>query len=170
MRSGRGYGAKSGKTASADFRLLGRKRAGSSLGPSRHHAQSACTRAIRQSSGGRLRLRSPALSRAWCGLGRSSPPTGRKLGRSPWRRLTSGPLSSLRMRCAPMQRNSSIITTSGLQALQLAAALEWCEDIPQGRVFLAADQKLREGMGSADLTGAGSRIRVFLGSRKKISP
>jgi hypothetical protein len=69
-----------------------------------------------------------------------------------------------------MQRNSSIITTSGLQALQLAAALEWCEDIPQGRVFLAADQKLREGMGSADLTGAGSRIRVFLGSRKKISP
>ncbi|MHB8215214.1 MAG: PIN domain-containing protein [Candidatus Sulfotelmatobacter sp.] len=29
-------------------------------------------------------------------------------------------------------------------ALQLAAALEWCEDVPQGRVFLAADEKLRE--------------------------
>ena len=29
-------------------------------------------------------------------------------------------------------------------ALQLAAALEWCENIPQGRVFLAGDQKLRE--------------------------
>jgi len=29
-------------------------------------------------------------------------------------------------------------------ALQLAAALVWCEDVPQGRVFLAADQKLRE--------------------------
>ena len=29
-------------------------------------------------------------------------------------------------------------------ALQLAAALEWCEDAPQGRVFLTADQKLRE--------------------------
>jgi predicted nucleic acid-binding protein len=29
-------------------------------------------------------------------------------------------------------------------ALQLAAALEWCEGIPQDRVFLAADQKLRE--------------------------
>ena len=29
-------------------------------------------------------------------------------------------------------------------ALQLAAALEWCENIPQGRVFLAADQRLRE--------------------------
>jgi predicted nucleic acid-binding protein len=28
-------------------------------------------------------------------------------------------------------------------ALQLAAALEWCEDIPQGNVFLAADQGLR---------------------------
>jgi predicted nucleic acid-binding protein len=28
-------------------------------------------------------------------------------------------------------------------ALQLAAALEWCEDVPQGRVFLAAGEKLR---------------------------
>ena len=28
--------------------------------------------------------------------------------------------------------------------LQLAAALEWCEDAPQGRVFLTADRKLRE--------------------------
>ena len=29
-------------------------------------------------------------------------------------------------------------------ALQLAAALAWCEDLPQGRVFLTADQKLQE--------------------------
>jgi len=29
-------------------------------------------------------------------------------------------------------------------ALQLAAALGWCEDVPQGRVFLTADEKLRE--------------------------
>ncbi len=29
-------------------------------------------------------------------------------------------------------------------SLQLAAALSWCEDVPQGRVFLTADQKLRE--------------------------
>ncbi len=29
-------------------------------------------------------------------------------------------------------------------ALQLAAALAWCEDVPQGRVFLTADQRLRE--------------------------
>lgn len=29
-------------------------------------------------------------------------------------------------------------------ALQLAAALEWCEDVPQGQVFLTADHKLRE--------------------------
>jgi predicted nucleic acid-binding protein len=28
-------------------------------------------------------------------------------------------------------------------ALQLAAALQWCEDLPAGRVFLAADQRLR---------------------------
>jgi predicted nucleic acid-binding protein len=27
-------------------------------------------------------------------------------------------------------------------AFQLAAALEWCEDAPQGRVFLTADDKL----------------------------
>ena len=29
-------------------------------------------------------------------------------------------------------------------SFQLAAALEWCEHAPQGRVFLAADQKLRD--------------------------
>lgn len=29
-------------------------------------------------------------------------------------------------------------------ALQLAAALEWCQDVPQGRVLLTADQKLRD--------------------------
>jgi predicted nucleic acid-binding protein len=27
-------------------------------------------------------------------------------------------------------------------AFQLAAALEWCEDVPKGRIFLSADQKL----------------------------
>jgi len=35
-------------------------------------------------------------------------------------------------------------------SVQLAAALAWCEDAPQGRVFLAVDQKLRE---AARLTG-----------------
>jgi uncharacterized protein len=29
-------------------------------------------------------------------------------------------------------------------SFQLAAALEWCEHAPQGRVFLTTDQKLRE--------------------------
>jgi predicted nucleic acid-binding protein len=29
-------------------------------------------------------------------------------------------------------------------ALQLAAALVWCENVPQGRVFLTTDQKLQE--------------------------
>jgi predicted nucleic acid-binding protein len=29
-------------------------------------------------------------------------------------------------------------------AFQLAAALEWCEYTPQGRIFLTADQKLRD--------------------------
>jgi predicted nucleic acid-binding protein len=35
-------------------------------------------------------------------------------------------------------------------SLQLAAALEWCEDVPQGRVFLTADERLRQ---SALLSG-----------------
>jgi predicted nucleic acid-binding protein len=29
-------------------------------------------------------------------------------------------------------------------SFQLAAALEWCEDAPQGRIFLTTDQKLRQ--------------------------
>jgi predicted nucleic acid-binding protein len=29
-------------------------------------------------------------------------------------------------------------------SFQLAAALEWCEDAPQGRAFLTTDQKLRD--------------------------
>jgi len=29
-------------------------------------------------------------------------------------------------------------------SLQLAAALVWCEDVPQGRAFFTADQKLGE--------------------------
>jgi len=35
-------------------------------------------------------------------------------------------------------------------SFQLAAALEWCEDSPQGRIFLTIDQKLRE---AAQLSG-----------------
>jgi predicted nucleic acid-binding protein len=35
-------------------------------------------------------------------------------------------------------------------ALQLAAALVWCEDVPQDRVFLTTDQKLQE---AATLSG-----------------
>lgn len=33
---------------------------------------------------------------------------------------------------------------SAADALQLAAALEWCEGQPTGRVFLTFDQRLRE--------------------------
>jgi len=29
-------------------------------------------------------------------------------------------------------------------AVQLAAALDWCDKVPRGEIFLAADQKLRE--------------------------
>ena len=37
-------------------------------------------------------------------------------------------------------------------ALQLAAALEWCEDKPNGEVFLSFDQRLREAAGLAGFT------------------
>lgn len=33
---------------------------------------------------------------------------------------------------------------SAADAFQLAAALEWCEDAPQGHAFLSADRKLRD--------------------------
>ena len=37
-------------------------------------------------------------------------------------------------------------------ALQLAAALEWCEGKPRGNVFLTFDRRLREAAGSAGFT------------------
>jgi predicted nucleic acid-binding protein len=44
-------------------------------------------------------------------------------------------------------RSIQIVERYDLRAadsLQLAAALEWCEDAPQGRLFLTTDQKLRD--------------------------
>jgi predicted nucleic acid-binding protein len=40
-------------------------------------------------------------------------------------------------------------------ALQLAAALDWCEEAPQGQVFLTADQRLRE---AAVLSGFDGKV------------
>ncbi len=40
-------------------------------------------------------------------------------------------------------------------AMQLAAALEWCDKVPRGEVFLTADQKLRE---AAVLSGFDGRV------------
>jgi predicted nucleic acid-binding protein len=41
---------------------------------------------------------------------------------------------------------------SAADALQLAAALEWCEGKPQGNVFLTFDRRLREAAGLAGFT------------------
>jgi predicted nucleic acid-binding protein len=41
---------------------------------------------------------------------------------------------------------------SAADALQLAAALAWCEGKPQGNVFLTFDQRLREAAGLAGFT------------------
>jgi|ERR1022692_3899402 predicted nucleic acid-binding protein len=40
-------------------------------------------------------------------------------------------------------------------AMQLAAALEWCESIPEDRVFLTSDHKLRE---AATLSGFDGKV------------
>ena len=43
-------------------------------------------------------------------------------------------------------RASQLVDSHHLRAadaLQLAAALRWCEDVPQGEVFLTADERLR---------------------------
>lgn len=45
------------------------------------------------------------------------------------------------------EKSMQIVDRYDLRAadsFQLAAALEWCEDAPHGRVFLTADQQLRE--------------------------
>lgn len=44
-------------------------------------------------------------------------------------------------------RASLLVQSYDLRAsdsLQLAAALEWCQDVPSGRLLLTADQRLRE--------------------------
>jgi uncharacterized protein len=51
------------------------------------------------------------------------------------------PSNSLRNRATQLVDRHDL---KAADALQLAAALEWCENIPQNRVFLAADQRLRE--------------------------
>jgi predicted nucleic acid-binding protein len=51
------------------------------------------------------------------------------------------PSNSLRNRAIQLVARYEL---KAADALQLSAALEWCEDLPQDRIFLAADQKLRE--------------------------
>jgi len=46
-----------------------------------------------------------------------------------------------------LERAVQIVSRYDLRAadsLQLAAALDWCEDVPGGRVFLTADKRLRD--------------------------
>ncbi len=68
--------------------------------------------------------------------------TARKLAKSladSW--STVQPSDALRNKAAQLVDRHDLRTA---HSLQLAAALEWCEDAPQSRVFLATDQKLRE--------------------------
>jgi predicted nucleic acid-binding protein len=51
------------------------------------------------------------------------------------------PSDALRNRAAQIVERYDL---KAADAVQLAAALDWCEDSPQGEIFLTADQKLRE--------------------------
>lgn len=51
------------------------------------------------------------------------------------------PSDALRRRAAQLVERFDL---RAADSLQLAAALEWCGEISQGRAFLTADQKLRE--------------------------
>ncbi|MGD0164109.1 MAG: type II toxin-antitoxin system VapC family toxin [Candidatus Sulfotelmatobacter sp.] len=55
--------------------------------------------------------------------------------------LVIQPSDSLRARATQLVDRYDL---RAADSLQLAAALDWCEDAPQGQVFLAADQRLRE--------------------------
>jgi predicted nucleic acid-binding protein len=57
------------------------------------------------------------------------------------------PTSLLRTRAAGLLHRYDL---RAADALQLAAALQWCENQPTGRIFLTADDKLRE---AANLCG-----------------
>jgi predicted nucleic acid-binding protein len=76
----------------------------------------------------------------------------RQLGSNDWgksRRLAAElaeawfviqPSGALRLRAIQLVDRHDL---RAADALQLAAALEWCEGIAEGKVFLSADQKLR---------------------------
>jgi predicted nucleic acid-binding protein len=62
------------------------------------------------------------------------------------------PSNSLRDRASQLVERYDL---KAADALQLAAALEWGENIPQGKVFIAADQRLRE---AAVLSGFDAKL------------
>jgi predicted nucleic acid-binding protein len=64
-----------------------------------------------------------------------------------WRTAVPSERIALKAR-ALLERN----TLRAADALQLAAALEWCEDHPDGKIFLTFDQRLREAAGLAGFT------------------
>lgn len=81
---------------------------------------------------------------------------GRSAARALLERLSDSwfvvqPSNALRMRATQLVDRYDL---RAADALQLAAALEWCEGVAPGRVFLTADQKLREAACSADSTPA----------------
>jgi predicted nucleic acid-binding protein len=62
------------------------------------------------------------------------------------------PSNALRARATQLVERYDL---KAADALQLAAALDWCENVPRGEIFLTADQKLRE---AAVLSGFDGRV------------
>ena len=96
-------------------------------------------------SGGRRRLRSRA---PWPGFLRMKQLDSRAWARSNKLAKSLGDSWSVIQPSDALRATSiQLVDRYDLRAadsFQLAAALEWCEYAPQGRVFLSADQKLRD--------------------------
>ncbi|HSZ02802.1 MAG TPA: type II toxin-antitoxin system VapC family toxin [Terriglobales bacterium] len=146
MRSWSKYGEKNGKAGNAAFGFLGRERTGSSLRPSGHYASGHRTE---------QELRRNRL------VGNPCRDCKRLARLVRMKQLDFGDWAKARKLAKDLADSWSLIQPSnvlrskavqlverydlrGADSLQLAAALSWCEDVPQGGVFLTADQKLRE--------------------------
>jgi hypothetical protein len=95
--------------------------------------------------GGELPSKSRVPWLDWCEQGKSAPATSRKFAGFPRSWLSHarsvGPSETVRIKAIQLVERYDL---RAADSLQLAAALEWCEDVPHGRILLTADQKLAE--------------------------
>ena len=135
-----------GKAGNAAFGFLGHKRIGSSLCPSEQYARAVT---LYKSCDAVVWWTTPVeIASALARLMRM-----KQLDSSDWTKARK--LAAALAEAWSVIQPSDAVRAKGIQlvdrydlraadALQLAAALEWCEDAPRDRIFLTADQKLRE--------------------------